>query len=490
MHSHVIVAVLDAANAAGLAKVDPHSWQILSYSDSAALGMPPSFSFTLPGRAARLKDGTTRPWRELLSPGDLVQAAGWNWDGKKDAPARTMADGFIKRVSTRETLTPNGYDYTTDVQCAGYQDLLMQDSVAWWMYYGSTEGWAKARAQMLPDDMSGRVDKILANYLSKVVFHHASWERQGRGLGARLGYHLRSLPPSAPLNTNLAIAEGTHWSIMGELLDAPLHEMFSVIQPGNYKPQGGYAHRPDAPQDKPLIGRIAGDGGRTWLMMRPTPHPYADKTGKANVSEWKALTLREYDAPLRPLADGGQSLGFSDDAVKNFFMVYPSYQMLDETMTFTAGIAVKNEASIKRYGYRPYKLRTHLVLGSATESNAIELAKELTWRLAGQMNAQDRAFDGSIVTDFDPTMQVGYRVRLSSPMSDLTKEGAFEGYASSVSRQWTPEDGGTTSVTLTQIRPAAHYDTGAKLVEGLSRVQVDALDTAPSASPEKKKNAK
>ena len=483
LHSHVVVGITHALKPQDLRALTPGSWRILSYSESATLGGVPMFSFTLPGRATVASDGHRRPWREILSVGDLVQAAGWTNDGQSTPQAVTMADGLIISVSTRKSLQPGGYEYVTDVSCAGLQHVLMQDSVAWWMYYGSAEGWTAARGKLLSNDLSGRVDKMLANYLNKVVFHSASWNRDGVGLGARLGYHLKALTPNSPINTDLAIAEGTHWSIMSQFLDEPLHQLYTSVRPESYAPQGGYAHRPSAKPEKAIVGQIAADGGRTWIMMRPAPYPHADATGKGVLKDWQALPLHDYShAEAKYYQGQGQDKG--DSEVRNFFMVYPAYQFLDESMSFTAGIAVENRESIQRFSYRPLKTRTHLVLGEGAEEDMLTLARSLTWRIAGQYNHLEDYLTGQFILPFDPTLQVGDRVRFRDPDGDQTKQALMEAHVVAFSRQWDPENGGTSTVQVERVAPVSHYADASNFIRGLAPVKVAAQDTAPSTKPE------
>lgn len=480
--THVRVGVTDALFESDLRQVDPASWQVLNYSETGGLGGTPVFTFSLPGRAT-LRDGTRRPWREVLSAGDLVQASGWSWDGETSAEPVTMTDGLITSMSTHRTLTPTGYEYTTQVNCVGLGSVLEQDSVAWWMYYGSAEGWARARAELLPDDLSGKPDKIMANYMNKVVFHHASWQRAGKGLEARMGYHFAALPASAPLNTNLAVAEGTHLGILSELLDPPLHELYTAVLPASAAPQGGFAHRPTLGPERAIIGEVATDGGRTWLMMRKAPYPSADKSGQPVMHEWRSLPLYDYsDAEGVELYDG-QGHDHTDQNVRNFFLVQPAFQFLDDRMAFTAGIAVKNEASIRRYAYRPLKIRTHLVLETGDRLNPIELAKALTCRLAAQHNRLDEYMDGSIQLPLDPAMRPGVRVRYRDPDGDQTDPALMEAHVVGYTREWSPERGGNMVLQLNRILSAANYSNPQWFVTGLSPVQVDTSQTAPSTAP-------
>jgi hypothetical protein len=483
-HSHVIAGVTNAENPQALSAVDKNEWRILSYSDTASLGGAQSFSITLPGRAALTSDGHRRPWREILSTGDLIQAGGWNWNGEGERPKpRTTADGLIVRIDDSEAMTAQGYSYTTTLSCQGLGSVLQNDSVAWWMYYGSAEGWVAARGKLLADDLSGTIDKMLGNYMNKVVFHSASWNRAGQGLGARLGYHLTALSPSAPIQTNLAIAEGTHWSIMQEFVDAPLHEMFTRVMPGDYLPQGGFQHTPTLKAESALIGQLAGDNGRTWLFFRPAPFPYASDTGKTVFSSWRALELHDFTETESVSAP---ALGTGIDGVRNFFMVYPAVQFLDETMAFTVGIAIENRTSINRLSYRPLKTRTHLALGKGKYENFITLAKALTWRLAGQWNRNDEYYDASLEVPFAPEVQPGHRVRFRGPLGDETKQGQYEGYVTSRTHTWTPENGGRTSVQLSRVLLVSNYADPAWFVKNLAPVQVRADETAPSSQPVKK----
>lgn len=483
-HSMVLAGVTHALNAKALADVDGSSWHVVSYQESSTLGGTPEFTVVLPGRTALMTSGVRVPWREILCAGDLIQTCGWDVTGlhAHEEPV-TMMDGLIKSVGTQESLTDGAFSYQTVLRCAGLQDVMMQDSVAWWMSFGSVEGWAKARAELLPDDLSGAVDKILANYMNKVVFSASGWERDGVGLGGRLGYHLRTLTPNAALETNLAVQEGTHWGLMSGLLDSPLHEMYTAVLPAGSPMSGGFAHKPTV-KARALVGEIAADGGATHLIVRPAPYPWARPGGDVVMADWNALTLHDFSE------DASQTFGerghdYSDDAVKNFIMVFPAFQAATEEMMFTAGLGVQNRVSIKRYAPRPFRMRTHLTLPTGPKENLLDLAAQLTWRIAAQHNQLDVHMTSGLSIPFNPRVQPGHRVRLRDPAFDRTEGSLMQAHVRAVSRTWEPMGGGTTTLSLERMLPDAFYGKDKQWhAQDLSPVQVDAASTAPSSKPQ------
>jgi hypothetical protein len=110
----------------------------------------------------------------------------------------------------------------------------------------------------------------------------------------------------------------------------------------------------------------------------------------------------------------------------------------------------------------------------------------LTWRLAAQWNRNDEYYDASLEVPFAPEVQPGHRVRFRGPLGDETKQGQYEGYVTSRTHTWTPENGGRTSVQLSRVLLASTYADPAWFVKNLAPVQVRADETAPSSQPVKK----
>lgn len=448
---------------------------VLEYSDTASLTGPQTINLTLPGRTADTAKGR-RPWAELLRVGDVLYSEGWAV-GDDPVSAATLAHGLIQSVGESENLTTSGYSYTTTVTAQSGHGVLLRDAVAWWMFYGSVEGWTRARATLTTDQMSGAVDKILANYTSRIAFHRANWQRGSQGLGDLLGYHYRALKANAPVQMNLAMQEGPHWQIMRGATD-DLHEFYSTVLPGSAAPEGGFAHRPAPGSAAIPRGR---DGGATWLMHRPAPFPFATPEGTGDLSEWNSLPLHDLSEraaqPVRvPLGQVSSSL--SSDSVKNYFLVMPAMQVINEEMSFAVGIAVQNKASLARYGYSSSRVRTNLVIGEGTKENMIEFTRRLTWRYAGQHNRRDEMRNGAFSVVLSPQVQPGHRVRLRVPYGDEAR--LMDGYVTARTHSWSASGGGTTSLTLDRLLPSEVYKDPSWFVQGLELVKVGSDGKVPS----------
>ncbi len=475
-HSHVWAELLHTAGRAG--DVHPADFQVLAWSDTAALGATPTFSLTIPGRTA-VAGGARVPWSELIAQGDVLRVAAHS-TAHADATPRVVSDGLVVDVLPSEVRTKDGYQYTTTYQCEGFQHVLMNDQVAWWMFYGSAEGWARARGELLPDDLSGRLDKVIANYLSRIAFNKSAWQRGGLSLGARVGYHLRTLTPLVPPQINISVAEGTHWSIMQSSLD-DLHEFYTCVQPADFNPQGGYAHRPNVREPVILSSApdLTHDDGRTWVMVRPRPFPFAEVGGAGNLGEWARVPLHDFTDVMEPIE--GAALASSLRDVRNFFLMVPTVQLLNSEVAFTAGVAVQNRDAIGRYSYRPYKTSTNLLIDDTHRADFVDLARQFSWRLAGQWNRMDEMGSTTLTLPLAPHIQVGDRVRFRAPLGDETQ--VVEGYVQGRTHSWNSEQGGTTSVSVTRALPVGAYRDPSWFAKGLSAVEVNIRATAPQHRP-------
>lgn len=452
---------------------------ILEFTDTATLGAPQVWTFTLPGRTLPTTRGRV-PWAEIIRKGDAAYAEGWSGTASEPGTPRTLAHGLISDIGDSEQLSAGAYSNTTTVTVTSGHGTLTRDAVAWWMYYGSADGWTQARAKLTADQLSGALDKILANYTNLVAFHHASWARGSAGLKDLLAYHFTALKASAAIQMNLAMQEGNHWSIMQTVTDE-LHEFYSAIRPADVSPQGGFVHR--AAPGTPSIPR-GQDGGATWLIHRPAPFPFGNPDGSGNVSEWRRVRLHDYSAATatptrRPL--GQTSTSSSTSAVRNFFLVMPGIQLVNDEMSFSMGIALANKASIQRHAYSPSRVRTNLIVDEGQQSNVLDFARALTWRHAGQHNRRDEMRSGSFVLPLAPNITPGDRIRLRVPYGDTTQR--VEGYVVARSHRWAPTGGGTTTVQVERLLPVSVYDDPSWFVKGLELVKVGSAGNVPSAKP-------
>lgn len=446
---------------------------ILEYSDTANMGGIQSCSITLPGRDHQL-NGTRTPWHHLINLGDTIQTEGMIWDGQQGANL-TLMDGLISAYSTSESVTLNGYEINTTILAESMAGVLAQDQIAYYTYYGGIEGFVKAQRDLNLTQSSGTIHQLLSNYLQKVVFKYGQWQRGPETLQNRLGYHMRSLPSLLPVQVTLAIQEGSPLSIMRGYIDEPLHEMFTVTQPKGHTPEGGGIYfTPTAPQ--------GGLGGRTWLVVRPSPFPHAKPDGTGDTSEWKALKLHDFtELSERLYPIDGVQMTSSSDPVRNYFLIYPSWDALTEEAAYALGIAVVNQASMNRYALRPLVFRSRLTapMEGVELTDVQEFARLLTWRVAGQYNRLDQTYNVSLQVPFNPEIQIGERARFRAPDGDRTV--IMEGYIAGRTHKWSAGSGGSTQITLERCLPYQTFDDPAWFVEGLYPFQLDPKRAAPNA---------
>ncbi|ABW35076.1 Phage late control protein D (plasmid) [Deinococcus geothermalis DSM 11300] len=464
-HTHAWVSVTSAAS--GIPS-SAGPLDLLSLTDSASLGGAQSLTFTIAGRA---RNG--QPWRELISVGDLVSVGAQRHEEGQSVSVTLAEDAVVQDVQVGEQMAQGQYTLTTSVTAEGLQGMLQADAVAWWMYYGTEIGALRARGELLPDDTSGDLAKVLANYLNKVALHRANWNRDGVGLKERLGYHLKALKPNVPILKNLSLAEGSHWEIMAQHAELNLHEFFVAQRRRGDTFKGGFVHHPTHTA-RPLVSTDApgeGDGSHPYIILRPKPFPYADRNGQPVMAEWNALPL--HDLTGSRATTGQHAFGRSLGGVRNFFMIYPGYDAMNDMLAFTTGLAVLNRASIERYGYRPVKFGTNLVLNVGSEDTMLDLARDLTWRMAAQMNRTDEMAQGSITVPLAPEIQPGDRVRFRLVHTDSTDGGVFQGYVTGRTHSYQKGQGGTTALQLERVLPDSVYRDPAWFVQGLARVDLD-----------------
>lgn len=466
-NTHVWVCVTSTAS--GRLPKNEHL-QIQSLTDTASIGGVQSVSFTLAGRTSEGKD-----WRDVIQKGDLIRVGG-HYHTETGTVKRTLGeDLMITDVSVSETMQQGSYSLMTSFSAVGLQGAVLQtDAVAWWMYYGTTLGALRARGELMPDDLSGELSKVFANYMNKVALNDANWKRDNVGLKKRIGYHFKALKPNVPLLLNLTIAEGTHWDILAGFAELRLHEFF-VQQRRQNDPMrpfsGGFVHHATHQPKELLKSEDAGphDNSHPYVILRPAPFPYADKNGKPVLSEWEALPMHDFTE--RRVLIGSRGIQESIGAVRNFVMVYPGYSFMDDKMAFTQGIAVHNPKSIQRYGYRPAKFGTNLVLNEGSQENMMDLARELTWRVATQLNRTDEMMTVSVTTPFAPNVQHGERVRFRLLHADGTDAGIHMSYVSGRTHQYQIGQGALTTLQLERVLPEKTYKNGAWFVQGLEKVE-------------------
>lgn len=451
----------------------PPRIELLSINDSDSLGAAQQVTLSLAGRS---EDGQL--WHELISVGDLLDV-GFHYHDNESTHARyTLTDARVRHVSVREVLQDGHYQFTVNITASSLQDLLNEDAVAYWMFYGSALGATRGRAILSPEDLSGNLAKVVANYLSRTAFTLAHWSRDDVSLGDRMGYHTRALRANVPPLINLQVAEGTHWSIMSSHAELNFHEFFVQNRSRKASFYGGFVHHPTY-KGRPLIksdDSLPHDGSHPYIILRPKPYPYGDKNGQVQMDEWNALELHDFSDDRYVIAQ--TSFSYNLSGVRNFFMVYPSLNSLNDQMAFATGIGVVHEQSVREFGYRPVKFKTQLIQNLGSEQNLIDVAKELTWRVAVQLNRQDEMLSGSTKLPLSPQVTKGTRLRFRILNTDGKDSGLYQGYITAVMHNWELGKGGSTSVELERVLPERTYKNPAWFAEGLQNVDLEAQITA------------
>jgi len=424
----------------------------------------PQATITLPLKRSTTEFGRI-PYSELLSPGDhcLIEVLASYGRGEDWV---TVLDGVVRTVSENESLSNGGRESSTTVQVGSFADLLQEDTVAWWMYYGVLEGWAKVRAFLTPDQMTAAPYKVAFDFLTKVGMSESVYDHFGT-LKDRIHLDFGGMEARSPLELSLTMAEGSHWSIISQFLDAPLQELYATTgTPAEFL--GTLTRAATAP---------AGiNGGATTVIWRKAPYVYADENGNAVADEWNALPVHDLHDVVPVVGSRGGS--FSKAAIRNFTLVYPAYQFLDEQFAYAYGSAIVNGASIRQFGYRPLKLRTNLLLNDALDGpTIIEYMKALSYRAAGQWNQQQRLKTGVVSVPLAPWIRPGQRVRFDDPWTGVRE---YEYHVRARQMSLSP-NGASMTLNLERGAPTPMYADPAWLVADLEAVRVAAEVYAANA---------
>lgn len=428
--------------------------QLLNLSVSDSLDALPTGSITLP---LRRTDGLIRkPYKTLITPGDLCLVEMFSWDGSAGGWT-TVLHGPVAQVLEREVISNDKYEVATTVQVGSMSDILNFDVVAWWMYFGTIDGYAKVRASLSIDQMSQSPHRVMFDYLKRVAFDKSAYANP-LGLGEYMNLDFDGIEAMAPIAMTLTAAEGTHLSIISQYLDAPLHELYTTTKPIS------------ALQGTLLKGtaKVPGeDGGATTLTWRKAPYPYLEN-GSIKDDEWTALPLHTVEEGLEPIRQRGG--GTSRHAVRNFFIAYPAHQWLSEQWAYSIGACYANYNSVHRFGYSPLKMRTHLVTDyEATEQSISEFMHSLTGRIGGQWNMMHRYENGQVQLPLNPQIRPGERLRAPSPWAD---DALYEYHIRGRKLDWNPVTGGSMPLVLERGLPVAQYQDPAWLADGLEKVRV------------------
>jgi hypothetical protein len=403
------------------------------------------------------------PYSQLLAPGDLCtievlasygHAEGWT----------TVLDGIVRSVSEREQLTGSGAQVGTTIEVGSFADVMAEDTVAWWMFYGQLEGWSKVWSWLAVDQMTKSPYKVAFEFLRRVAMTVSQYDNLGATLDQRMSLAFNGLDANTTIALSLVMAEGPYWEIISRYLDAPLHELYVTTMPASDMPTGGKQYAASPPAD-----RAGEDGGVTTGIWRAAPYVFADASGKADASEWRALPMHTLDDDF-PLVTQ-RSGSYSKAGIRNFVLAYPAYQFVEEHFMYAAGAVIANLDSIRAFGYRPLKLRTHLIVNGGEKPEGIdESTRKLGYRVAGQWNNLHLLKTGLLNAPLMPWIRPGQRVRAPDPW---VGDEVFEYHVRARQMTLSPVDGARMTLNLERGAPARLYDDNAwldTLVGGLEPV--------------------
>lgn len=425
----------------------------LNTSDSIDAG--PRGAITLPLR--RVRNGTRERWTDLIRLGDHLTLEMLAWDGTR-GDWTTVLHGPVTSINHQEAITRGRYDARVTLNAAGMDHILSRDAVAWWMFYGTIDGYATVRARLTLDELTQAPYRVMYQYLRKVAFHASVYDHNGP-LSDYLNLDFAGLEGLSPVAISLSAPEGSHLSAITPYLDAPLHELYTTTKPISAL-TGTLTTGANGPgSDKAL----------TTVTWRKAPYPFATVDLTGDTSEWEALPLHTVETGLRPVDNAAFTR--TDAAVRNFVIAYPAVQFLNEQFAYAYGAAIVNPKSHARFGYAPLKTRTHLIADQeATQSALEEYMYLLTARLAGQWNRQEEMLGGQVSLPLDPTIRPGERFRCYVPWNE--DAGLHEFHIRGRNLTWNRSQGGRLALALERGLPVSTYRDAAWFVDGLQKVRV------------------
>lgn len=377
----------------------------------------------------RTTQGGRRRYSELIRPGDLCTVEMLAWDGK-EGDWETVLQGPVVAVDEAEGLD-GGVGTVLAVESAAH--YLVGDQVAQWMWLGSVVGWQPVFSRLLVSQTVDRPHLVARRYLEEVAFHNANLRVFGLGLADLIRLEFEGLQAVAPLTYTLSTAEGPHLEIIRRFLDPPLQELYATTK-----------------------------AGKTTLIWRKAPYPYPDP------GEWRGLKLHRLEGTWQPVR--GKQAAWRLDRVRNFFLVYPAFTFADEWHLMALGVAATNAESVRRFGYRPLKVRTHLVHNERPldQESILEFWKALTRRLAAQWNRLHEMAAGVLELPLAPWIRPGERIRFRN----LWGTGELEAHVRGRALSWTPREGGRTQLAWERGLPPEVYEDPSWFGRGLEVVRV------------------
>jgi len=403
--------------------------QVLGVEVSDELDTLPSGQVRLP--LHRTTTGGRKRYSELIRPGDLCRVELLAWNGK-EGDWEVVLEGPVTSVAEVEAVGPES-SATTTIGVESAAHYLATDQVAQWMWLGSVAGWQPVFSELLPSQTVGTPHTVAQNYLQKVAFHRSGLNIFGKGLADLIALEFDGLKAVAPLTLTLSMAEGTHLEIIRRFLDAPLHELYATTK-----------------------------GGKTTLIWRKAPYPFPD-TG-----EWQALKLHRLEGDWAPVRS--RQAAYRLEAVRNFFLLYPALSFVEEYPLMALGVAYQNQASIRRFGYRPMKIRTHLIHNEKPlpESTLVDFLEGLTKRLAAQWNRMHEMAAGVVEIALAPWIRPGERVRAKA----LWGSQELELHVRARHMVWDPREGGRMTLALERGLPPEVYRDPEWFMKGLAPVRI------------------
>ena len=175
----------------------------------------------------------------------------------------------------------------------------------------------------------------------------------------------------------------------------------------------------------------------------------------------------------------------TDAVIRNYFVAYPALTFADETHLMAIGATVANRQSIQRYGYRPMKIRTHLIHNETPipEETLADLMAKLAMRMAAQWNRLHEMEAGTIDLPLAPWIRPGYRVKGPS----LWGAGERVYHVRGRSLSWEAGQGGQMTLAVERGLPPEVYKDPGWFAEGLEVVRIGADARMDYVKQEKRK---
>lgn len=272
-----------------------------------------------------------------------------------------------------------------------------------------------------------------------------------------------------PLGDNFMSADGTWMDKFRGIFPFPWYEFFTVTAPNGIYPGSGAA----------LPLNISAPGftpANPQVIARVNPLPWtknlstgSDLNLQMQFTGWDALPRYQLDT----IGAIDQHLAFSDEEVRNFYIVNPIWLSSlfgitnDNQVPFTWLFASwLDSASIHRYGYRPEIAELHwfadlnglgaqqAVAAGATQNDFEQAVANLTLKLTSYHEPTALMTRGTVITNIRPDILPGNRF-LFAPHKDVTQ---WEYYIEGVSHSYQFGGPSVTSLSLSRGLPVDVYN--------------------------------